>query len=447
MKKEWLLLSGIVTVTLLLALLVIRWLAPGLLGIPTDLQLVQVSKTLPPFYEVVFNGEDLQSGKFMLQDPRTRVRARQLYPDSFGMGPHDVLGFRNRAVPDVADIVTIGDSQTYGNNAVLDENWPSQMQHKLATQDASVYSMATGGWGAVQYLDMFLNATVFKPRVVIVAFYTGNDSLESFQMAYGVEHWAALIPDPSISRSDGPAITFPAPENEWWPVTFSDGLKTVFTPTLRLGSNQDHPAVNAGYAIMADVAKRISAAAQPLKLPLVFTIIPTKELVYARKVEQDKLEPPADYLALLEREQQNIAQLGTSLKALPDTVYVDVVTPLQQAALGDTPLYPQDINGHPVAAGYEVIADTLARAVKEYLPEHPRGLVAIQRAKDQLIFALINDAGIWPFASTGIMAANGWQPGDVPLVPMRDVAGLRWHRTVDSVDPARFGPEPASKSE
>jgi len=115
MKKEWLLLSGIVTATLLLALLVIRWLAPGLLGIPTDLQLVQVSKTLPPFYEVVFNGEDLQSGKFMLQDPRTRVRARQLYPDSFGMGPHDVLGFRNRAVPDVADIVTIGDSQTYGN--------------------------------------------------------------------------------------------------------------------------------------------------------------------------------------------------------------------------------------------------------------------------------------------------------------------------------------------
>lgn len=261
-------------------------------------------------------------------------------------------------------------------------------------------------------------------------------------MAYGVEHWAALKPDPSISASDGPAITFPAPENEWWPVTFRDGVQTVFTPTLRLGSNQDHPAVNAGYAIMADVAKRISEAAQPLQLPLVFTIIPTKELVFGLKVEQDKLEPPTDYLTLLEREQQNIARLSTSLKALQNTVYVDVVTPLQQAALGSTPLYPQGNNGHPFAAGYEVIADTLAPKVKGYVPDRPRGLVAIQQANDQHIFALINDAGVWPFASTIAMAANGWRPGDIPLVPVRDVAGLRWHRAVDSVDPERFGPDP-----
>ncbi len=440
MKKEWLLLSGIVVSTLVVSLLFIRWLAPGLLGIPTDLQLVQVSKTLPPFYEAIFRREDLQSKEFILQDPRTRVRAKPLFSNLLYMGPNDILGFRNHAVPNVADIIIIGDSQTYGNNAVLDANWPSQMQNKLAAKGSSVYSMATGGWGAVQYLDMFLNSTVFEPRVVIIAFYTGNDPLESFQMAYGVDHWAALRPDPAIDKSDSPSITFPAPEKEWWPVTFKDGIQTVFTPTLRLGSNQDHPAVNAGYAIMADAAKRISDAAKPFQLHLLFTIIPTKELVYGLKVMQDNLTPPADYLTLLEREQHNVEQLSASLKNLSNAAYVDVIAPLQQAALGNTPLYPQDINGHPVENGYKVIADTLARKVNDYVTARPRGLFAIQHTADQVIFALIKDAGVWPFASPKIMAANGWPPGDVPAIQMRDVAGLRWHRGVDSVDPGRFGP-------
>ncbi len=439
MKKEWLLLSGVIIGTLTIALLVIRWLAPGLLGLPTDLQLVQVSKTLPPFYQGVFRKEDLQSNKFILQDPYTRVRAKPLTRDLF-LGPNDILGFRNYAVPNVADVITIGDSQTYGNNAVLGENWPSQMQNMLATKGTSVYSMATGGWGAVQYLDMFINSAVFEPRVVIIAFYTGNDSLESFQMAYSVDHWAALRPDPALGKSDGPSITFPAPENEQWPVTFKDGVHTIFTPTLRLGANLDHPAVNAGYAIMAGVVNGVSDAAKRSQLQLVFTIIPTKELVYSLKVTRDKLKPPADYLALLEREQHNIEQLSASMRNLPNAVYVDVITPLQQAALGNIPLYPQDINGHPVAEGYEVIADAIARKVKNYVFDRPGGLVAIQRPKDKFIFALINGDGVWPFASKAIIRANGWPLDEVQGIQLRDIAGLRWHRSVNSVDPGRFGP-------
>lgn len=447
MKREWLLLAGIVVGTLTISLLVIRWMAPGLLGIPTDLQLVQTSKTLPPFYEAVFRTEDLQSNNFILQDPRTRVRAKPLFPNRLSMGPNDILGFRNHEVPNVADIIAIGDSQTYGNNAVADENWPNQMQNKLSAKGNNVYSMATGGWGAVQYLDMFMNSTVFKPRVVIVAFYTGNDPLESFQMAYGIDSWAVLKPDLALDKSDVPSITFPAPEEEWWPVTFRDGVQTIFTPTLRLGSNLDHPAVNAGYAIMADVAKRISTAAKPFQLQLLFTIIPTKELVYSLKVRQDNLKPPADYLTLLEREQHNVEQLSTSLRNLPNAVYVDVIAPLQQAALGNTLLYPQDINGHPVASGYEVIADTLTRKVNDYIAARPRGLVAIQQSADQVVFALINDAGIWPFTSTKIMAANGWPSSDIPAVQMRDIAGLRWHRGVNAVDPGRFGPDSVIKKQ
>ena len=46
-----------------------------------------------------------------------------------------------------------------------------------------MYSMAVGGWGAVQYLDMFTKAARFRPHTVIIAFYSGNDPLESFLTA------------------------------------------------------------------------------------------------------------------------------------------------------------------------------------------------------------------------------------------------------------------------
>ena len=65
-----------------------------------------------------------------------------------------MLGFRNAAVPVAADIVTIGDSMTYGNNAVMEENWPAWMLAALQREDVKVYNMSTGGWAAVQYLDM-----------------------------------------------------------------------------------------------------------------------------------------------------------------------------------------------------------------------------------------------------------------------------------------------------
>jgi len=438
-RKEFLLLLASVAATLAVALGLIRWLAPGLLGVPADLALVQVDRKLPPFYEGIFRSADLKSEQFLLQDPLTRVRARPFYPPLGGMGPHDLLGFRNRSVPRVADIVVIGDSQTYGNNAAIDDNWPSRLGRGLGGRRPVVYNMSVGGWGAVQYLYMFTNATVLQPHVVIVAFYTGNDPLESFAMAYGSELWAGLRPDPALRGKDAPAVTFPAPESEWWPVTFEDGTRTVFTPTLRLASNQDHPAVDAGYAIMAAAARRISELAGPFPLQLVFTVIPTKELAYARKVARDGLAPPPDYRTLVRREQRHIEQLAGLLDGLPKARYVDVVGPLQEAALGTARLYPENINGHPLPAGYGVIARALARVVGPLVPEPPRGLVAVRRGGKGMELFLVSDEGAWPLASPRIAAANGWSLKDIPVVPRRAIEGMMIHTVLDRVDPKRFG--------
>ncbi len=443
MKKNVLLLLGVTVLTLLVALGLIRQLAPGLLGGPTDLQLVQLDDRVPAFYKGVFREEHASSREFLLKDPLTRVRARPFLQSIPGAGPHDVLGFRNAAVPVVADIVTIGDSMTYGNNAVMEENWPAWMLATLQREDVNVYNMSTGGWAAVQYLDMLEYAASFRPYLVVVAFYTGNDPLESLQLVNGNENWHWLkaragIAD-GVSMQGLPAFSLDMPPEEQWPVTFADGVATVFTPQLRLISNTDHPGVDAGYALMATAGRLLADKAKHLGVQLVFTIIPTKELVYADKVSAAGLDAPEPYRALVSAEAGRVAVLAVQLQAIDGTHYVDVVKPLQRAALGSTALYPNDSNGHPLAAGYRVIGESIAAAIAGLLPEPASGLYAF--AKDNEIFlVLVNDEGLWYFKSEAVIEQNGWPAGEVPMVSPRQLLRLPFKGVIDRVDPQRFGP-------
>lgn len=440
MKKEHLLLFFSTLITLILALGIIRWQAPRLLGLPSDLELVQVDETVPPFYSGVFRWEEMQSREFLLRDPLTRVRARPFHPETIESGPHDLLGFRNRAIPSISDIVVIGDSQTYGNNAILEQNWPSQLRDLLQGKQNNVYAMATGGWGAVQYLDMFANAVVFRPKVAVVAYYSGNDPVESFQMVYTNSNWSNLIPDAALSEGDIPKSIFPAPESEWWRVDFNDGIKTIFTPTLRLASNRDHPGVRAGYKIMANVARRISELARQQQIQVVFTIIPTKELVYAKKVANEAFAVPEDYQNLIASELRHIKYVGDEIRSIPGVVYVDMVAPMQQAALTKVRLYPENINGHPVAAGYRVIAETVAKIITDFVNPIPYGLYGVPSRHGKANIALITDRGGWVFPSLDLVEKNGWAEGKFSMLSERDFARMPFLGVVDQVDQAHFGP-------
>jgi len=102
-------------------LLLARALAPDPV---VDLNVVRSEVSAPPFYELVFDYESSAGlHQALLPDPVTKVRPRPFYPDRKRNGPHDVLGFRNHAVPVQADIIAIGDSQTYGWNVEIDQSW------------------------------------------------------------------------------------------------------------------------------------------------------------------------------------------------------------------------------------------------------------------------------------------------------------------------------------
>lgn len=91
-------------ISVVLGLTIIRWLQPSLLGISDDLVLVKSAQKKNPFYENIFDEASLRSSKFILKDPVVKGRARPLFPEMPGIGPNDILGFRNEAVPNRADI-------------------------------------------------------------------------------------------------------------------------------------------------------------------------------------------------------------------------------------------------------------------------------------------------------------------------------------------------------
>lgn len=110
-----------------------------------------------------------------LPDERLGVRPNPLFPG------HDARGFRNPSALDAAEIVALGDSQTYGVGVPPEQIWPMQLQQLTGR---TTYGMAFGGWGPVQSLALLDQALALHPSVVIEALYAGNDVYDSFTAAY-----------------------------------------------------------------------------------------------------------------------------------------------------------------------------------------------------------------------------------------------------------------------
>lgn len=324
------------------------------------IEIIKRSEKIPAFYDGVFQPNDLKSKELLLKDPLVGSRGKPLFPVVKGVGPHDLLGFRNWSVPNSPGLITIGDSMTYGNNAVIEENWPSVLEKSLKMR---VYNMSVGGWGATQYLYMLPKAATFRPKTIIIAFYTGNDALESFTEAYKTKEFSFLRLNNSLQLNDVPKTAYN--EVGVWRATFKSGDVMDFTPLRRLEANRlESEVVNTGYKIMAQIAKQSIQYLHGSGIQLFFTIIPTKELVFSDRIEKERLDAPPDYAELVRAESEHIERLKKEVLANSGGSYLDVITALKLKALNDVSIYPSDSNGHPWPGGYRVIGETVARQLK-----------------------------------------------------------------------------------
>lgn len=129
----------------------------------------------------------------------------QYLPHSGGM---DAWGFRNRAVPERAEIVVLGDSTSYGFGVLRSETYPSVL---AARTGRSVYNMGIGQYGPVQYYALARRALELRPAVVVIGIFLGNDLLDAHRVgtrtAWRRLHEAGATHPELIALPEGTAVS------------------------------------------------------------------------------------------------------------------------------------------------------------------------------------------------------------------------------------------------
>lgn len=350
-------------------------------------------------------------------DKQLEWRGDALYAD------HDRKGFRNRAVPDEIDVIAMGDSQTYGIGVERDEAWPAQLSE---AGGLSAYNMAFGGWGPVHCLVLFPEALSLEPRVVVVAFYSGNDLYDAYRLAYAREPLADLRTTDSrtreeirraesespiegeINRTVGSAAsggfreylaehstifgllrtvrrsgdnkrTEESEKSAQWATIRqaaldrpdrefafeSDDLRTVFTPKYRrVGLNVHDPRIAEGERIAFEAIKRMEQSAHKAGVRFFVLRIPTKELVFEPLVGAGSGVAPEEYRLLVEDEQTFWAEADEFFRQY-GIRQIDSIPFLRQCLERGVSPYKMTRNGHPNAAGHRAIADSVLDALRK----------------------------------------------------------------------------------
>lgn len=338
---------------------------------------------------------------------------------------YDKNGFYNSFIPDKAEIVVLGDSQTRGNNTkTSDQAWP-QILEKISGE--SVYQMAVDGYGPVQYSYLIDNAFKFNPKIIIVGFYTGNDLLDTVRLVYSNENWKHLRSSDFVLnkhndngsdiisilqsgykpgswkfkilkirqwlRSKSYLYTFLGRstrnlrENLGLAETKSERNKRIaeklknekiafvydkqpisslLSPSYRFNSvNLDNLETKEGLRIAKELFLQMSDKAKEHGAIFIIVIIPTKEMVYGNYF-QDTDEPiNSNFSEFLSKEKELKNTLLQFCKK-NDIYCIDVLPSLVNSLERGEKIYPEEMDGHPIPTGYAVIA----RSIYEFLKEN-----------------------------------------------------------------------------
>ena len=321
---------------------------------------------------------------------------------------HDALGFRNEKPPPKGAVIALGDSQTYGMSAPRNGSWPAQLGALLGEP---VYNMGMPGFGPLQYLEIARSkARELQPKVLVAGLYLGNDFMDAYYVAQDRPHWhawrrtvkAAGAATPfHLARTAEPQkrfggvrkwlsansmlycvlkatllAPFAAAEQKQlakdvsrdvqmsWVDPSHSGVRTIFTPAYRLSAMDDAiPSVSEGIQISRAALQELRAEALRQGVRLLVVLIPTKEGVYCDRLRQTGAQLPADFVRLCDAEVRLRREFDEFMTA-GNIAHLDAQPALARAAAQGQVLYPQDSDGHPRAAGYAVIAQEVAGALR-----------------------------------------------------------------------------------
>ena len=343
---------------------------------------------------------------------------------------HDHNGFRNESVPEKADIVAMGDSQTYGMGVRADQAWPQQLQ-KLG--EIKVYNMAFGGYGPVHSLILLDEVLKFKPQLLIEAFYAGNDLYDSYHLVYDNNQ----LPDLKISDERVMRVMIEAenieplhdrisrlfkmgqinaqrpihsssikfflencklcrvfstlnclyenyrrPNSPSWELIKEDAIenkeycklvdnarfRTVLTPNYRLCAvNLNDPRITEGHRLSLEAIRLMDKRTRMANIDFIVLLIPTKELVFKDLVYESQQSIPDIYKTLIDNEELLWRRTKAYLKS-QGIVYIDALPVLKGCFRSGAQPYKITIDGHPSPAGHRAVAELVLSTLRN--PEY-----------------------------------------------------------------------------
>jgi len=328
-----------------------------------DLTVVRSDQRSVPFFELLFDTVSV-SDRWSLADPHVRRRGKPLL-DGFSppvggpLGPHDLLGFRNRSIPRRPDIVVLGDSQSYGINAPYELNWPSFLGR---ISGRVVYNASLPGWTGLSYLYMIEKVLHFDPKIVVVALYVGNDFLENVLLGYSSDYWEHLRPRPELEMEDFALEVRSGGVLRG--VRLANGSTMPFQVSNRLDvTDPTSLAVEMGRRMQLSAVEHIARRVRSHSARVAVTIIPTKEYVFAERLRKEGVPLGRDYERLIRVETDHLVALRAAIRE-SGLAYVDVVDELRARVLRGEDLYPYSGDGHPSTAGYQALAMAVWRGLR-----------------------------------------------------------------------------------
>ena len=358
----------------------------------------------------------------VISDKRLGKRPNPAYP-----GHSDEKGFRNPYLPEDADIVVLGDSQTYGTGVARDFAWPRRLAD---LGDWEVYNFAFGGYGPVHGLLQLEEALDLDPELVIEAFYTGNDLYDAYHLVYGFESCPELRnreetvlencrrserEEPMLEAIDeirrlhpedkevslNPFRAFLSKHSrlyalvralkrryarerwkenrkhnwEWIKedlkhagdklILFDGGAaQTVLQHRYRLlALDQKDPRMAEGLRIVLEAIGKMNEAARSRGVNFAVLLLPTKELVFKDAVYENLPDIPESYSQLIENEQSVWKEVKDFLDSEGIT-YIDALPVLKKALREGNQPYWRGRDSHKNEIGHELVAELVLSEIQ-----------------------------------------------------------------------------------
>lgn len=259
-----------------------------------------------------------------------------------GYPGHDARGFRNTSAADTADVVALGDSQTYGYGVQPSECWPRMLEQITGR---SVYSMAHGAYSPMQGLALMPDALAMQPRAIVQAVYAQNDLADADAFSAGrlfpvagtthVPLWRRVLSHHCKLYALGRAV-----KNLATPQAKAAVAAQRFNPQ-RFAANVDldRPEITNGLRLVLDALAKQHEQARGVRFVVLF--IPSKEL--AGGIEH----------VAVERERRVWREIAEALRARGIT-FIDPLPELSADSYFETD------NDHLNASGHATIASVVA---------------------------------------------------------------------------------------